>query len=313
MGKSRQEWIDEVESRIPRKNNIVERNRAVTAQYASWYLQKPELFKWAGMAAFASRQVGLALAVAELMHGPGMFIAADTPEEVATPEDAGKFFRKGALALLSVPSIMHSFAAGQLLLSDLDEIRRGNNSIYYDIAWAHAAYLEDGIIGIEQNCGPEETEFMLGGFRLIDQGARMLREGRGEEEARKNIREGNVLLLRHEQIRTLQPIFDAISPFGKIVVSFGSELDFPEPGAKPSFSTHAGYLETLLGWKSVTDSSCRWKWIEESVLPSWEKLDSSFAVSSPMKRELDALAALEPALVHHVAAFARKLFGMPDS
>lgn len=313
MAKSRQEWIDEVESRIPPKNNIVERNRAITAQYASWYLRKPELFKWAGMAAFASRQVGLALAVAELMHGPGSLISAVRSDDDGPAADAGKLLRQAVGALLSVPSIMHSLAARQLLLSDLDEIRHGNNSIYYDIAWAHAAYLEEGIVGIEQNCVPEEKEYMLGGFRLIDRGDRMLREGSNEEEARKAVREGNVLLLRHEQIRTLQPIFDAISPFGKIVVSFGSELDFPEPGAKPSFSTHAGYLETLFGWKSVTDSSCRWQWIEESVLPSWERLDSSFTISSPMKRELEAFAALEPALVHHVAAFARKLFGMTVS
>ncbi len=311
MGRTKQEWLEEVESHIPPKNRIVDRNRAITAQYASWYLQKPDLFKWAGMAAFASRQVGLALAVAELMHTPGGFSQPVESREEGFSLDPGKLFRQAVNTLLYIPSMMHSFAARQLLLADLDEIRRGNNGIFYDIAWAHAAYLEEGIAGIERNCGPEEEEYMLEGFRRIDQGSRILLETGGEEEARNMIREGNILLLKHEQIRTLQPIFDAISPIGKIVVSFGSELDFPEPASKPSFSTHAGYLETLTGAKSVTDPVHRWKWIEEQVLPSWEKADCSFRELSTIGKHLESFAALEPAMMHHVTTFARRLLDIP--
>jgi hypothetical protein len=318
MGKSRQEWNDFVESRTPRKNLIVDRNRAITAQYALWYLGNPELFKWAGMAAFASRQVGLALAVSELMHAPGSFSASgtETGENIFT--DPGNLLRQAAGALLYLPSLMHSFAARQLLLQDLDEVRRGNNGIFYDIAWAHAAFLEGGIDEIERNIEPGEEEYMLRGFRMIAEGSRKLSEDSGMEEARHLIREGNVLLLRHEQLRTLQPVFDALSPQGKMVVSFGSELDFPDlpdgaPGSKPSFSIHAGYIETLFGRKSITNSGDRWQWIEESVLPAWEKLDLTFGEGTPLKRRLEAFAASEPAIEHHVTAFARKILGMAGS
>src|SRR5207245_284178 len=39
------------------------RNAAITATYAGWYLRNRSLFKWAGMAAFASHQVGVALGI----------------------------------------------------------------------------------------------------------------------------------------------------------------------------------------------------------------------------------------------------------
>jgi hypothetical protein len=142
---------------------------------------------------------------------------------------------------------------------------------------------------------------------MIDQGLCILSDNGNEEDARCKIRKGNVLLLKHEQIRTLQPIFDAISPIGKVVVSFGCELEFPEPAAKPSFSTHAGYLETMTGARSVTDPVHRWKWIEEQVLPSWENADRSFGESSSLRTQLESFAAFEPAMIHHVTGFAQRL------
>lgn len=318
MGKSRQEWNDEVESRIPPKSRIVERNRSITAQYAAWYLGNPELFKWAGMAAFASSQVGLAIAVAELMNPPGSISSAGTAKDETSFPDPGRLLGQAAGALLYIPSLMYSFAAGQFLLRDLEEIRRGNNGIFYDIGWAHAAFLEGGIGEIERNIVSGEEEYLLGGFRMIEEGRRLLASGSREALPGMLIWEGNVRLLRHEQLMTLQPVFNALSLQGRVIASLGSELDFPEPAegvpaVKPSFSTHAGYLETITGWKSVSDPDHRWAWIEESVLPSWEKLDKSFAEGTPLKKRLEAFAAQEPAMVHYVAAFARRLFGTSGS
>ncbi|NTW57515.1 MAG: hypothetical protein HGB20_10840 [Chlorobiaceae bacterium] len=320
MARNRQYWIDEVEARIPHEKHIVERNRAITARYATWYLEHPELFKWAGMAAFASRQVGLALAAAELMIVPGRFRSSGAKESGRTgASDPGELLRQAAGALLYLPSLMHSFAADRLLfLRDLDKIRHGNNGIFFDIGWAHAAFLEGGIGEVERNIEPGEEEYMLRGFRMIDEGRRLLANGSREVVPSTLIREGNELLLRHEQLRTLQPVFDSLTLQGRVLASFGSELDFPEPAEglpamKPSFSTHVGYLETFVGWRSVADPGHRWKWIEESVLPAWERLDNSFGEGSPLKRQLESYAALEPALEHQVTAFARKLFGFEAS
>ena len=313
MGRLREEWIEQLEAGLPAKERIVDRNTAITAQYAAWYLQKPELFKWAGMAAFASRQVGIALAFSELMHAPDQMVIQDERPDEGFSFDPGRLLRSAVSNLFSVPSFMHSIAARQLFLADLDEIRRGNNNIYSDIAWAHAAYLESGIGEIENNCRGEEDEFMLQGFRMIDEGAIMLEKGGNNEEARRVIWAGNVLLLRQEQLNTLQPVFDAISQQGRIVVSFGSELDFSgavehSQHAKASFSAYSGYFETLTGIKSVTDAQHRWQWIENDVLPAWERVDCTFCEGSPLKKQLESFAIGEAALSHHVAQYAANLF-----
>jgi hypothetical protein len=154
---------------------------------------------------------------------------------------------------------------------------------------------------------------LLKGFRMIDEGSSLLEKGANEEEARRKIREGNVLLLRHEQINTLQPVFDAISSQGRIVVSFGSELDFSGAlhNTKASFSTYSGYFETLAGMKSVTDAGCRWQWIEHDVLPAWERVDSTFSSDSLLKKQLESFVAGESAMIHQVKEFAANLFRIP--
>jgi hypothetical protein len=313
MSRLKEEWIEVLESGLPPKERIVERNVAITAQYAVWYLQKPQLFKWSGMAAFASRQVGIALAFSELMHAPDQIVIQEETRDEGFSFDPGRLFRSAFNSLLSVPSFMHSVAARQLFLSDLDEIRRGNNSIFADIAWAHAAYLECGIAEIEKNCGDAEAEYMLQGFRMIDEGARLLNNDPKDEEAHRLIREGNVLLLRHEQIHTLQPVFDAISQQGRIVVSFGSELDFSGAveNVKASFSSFSGYFETLTGTRSVTDREHRWQWIEKDVLPAWEKVDCTYCEGSGLKKQLEAFAAGESAMMHQVKEYAANLFRIP--
>jgi hypothetical protein len=313
MSRMKQEWIELLESGLPPKERIVERNIAITAQYAAWYLQKPELFKWSGMAAFASRQVGIALAFSELMHAPDQIMIQNEPQEEGFSFDPGRFFRSAVNNLFSIPSFMHSAAARQLFLTDLDEIRRGNNNIFADIAWAHAAYLECGIAGIEKNCGEGEGEYMLQGFRMIDEGSRLLDKGDDQENARSMIREGNVLLLRHEQLNTLQPVFDAISQQGRIIVSFGSELDFSGAveNVKASFSSFSGYFETLTGMRSVTDRDHRWQWIEKDVLPAWDRVDCTYGEGSGLKKQLELFAAGESTMIHQVRQYAANLLHIP--
>jgi len=295
---------------------IVESNLAITAKYAAWYLQKPELFKWSGMASFASRQVGLALAFSELLHAPAEISTHPSEPQKGFSLDPGWLFRSALNAIVSVPSFLHSLAARQLFLSDLDEIRRGNNAIFFDIGWAHALYLESGLEEIEKNCGEQEEEYMLQGFRLIDEGSRILAQGSHQEEAREKIWEGNILLLRHEQITTLQPIFDAITPQGRILVSFGSELDFSGGAgdaqqAKASFSTFSGYFETLAGLRTITDVRHRWNWIEKEVLPAWKRVEASYGADSLLHQQLESFAARKPALIHQVTQFASKLYSIP--
>lgn len=286
----REAWNAMLEKELPEEKQYILRNMAITSRYASWYLEKPELFKWAGMAAFASRQVGFALLLFELMRIP-----AWKPEQAGAGGYAlSALFRfPGAFA-----SFLHTVAAERLFLGDLDVIRQGNNGIYRDIAWAHAAYLHGGIAEVESGCAEDEREFVLAGFSMIDEGLRILETDSASRAGRTLIREGNLLLLRHEQLHTLQPLFDTVSPAGRVAVSFGCELDFscgmPDNlHRKPSFPGFAGYPETLSGMRSITTAADRWAWIEREVLPAWEAADASFRSGSAMHRQMLAMSAGE--------------------
>jgi len=61
MSDRRETWLSLAEAQLPSKDRVLERNEAITGTYARLYLRQRERFKWAGMAAFASFQVGLAL------------------------------------------------------------------------------------------------------------------------------------------------------------------------------------------------------------------------------------------------------------
>ncbi len=318
MIRSKEAWKQQLEDALPARERIVDRNRAITAHYASLYLQCPDLFKWAGMAAFASNQVGVALAFVELLETPSAMMK--TGQGGASKQDmisllgdmAGFVFR----SVLSFPVSMVDSALRKLLLDDLNEIRRGNNNIYQDIAWAHAAYIEGGLAEIAAHVDEEENELMLEGFSLIDSGAAMLSNGGDDAAARQLVREGNIRLLRHEQLRTLHSVFDAISIPGRVVVSFGSELNFA--GAAPSgvpdrasFAEYSGYLETLSGTRSVTDAQDRWNWIENNVLPVWNAVDGSYGDSPHLGIKLREMAGGNPSMLQQIARFASTMSFLP--
>ncbi|WP_294344620.1 hypothetical protein [Prosthecochloris sp.] len=287
MLQAKEEWKAAAESRLPPPEEIVQRNRAITSHYARLYLDHHDIFKWAGMAAFASSQVGIALAFVEMMQTPARIMAHDTDKTQESDannvlEEIGRLFAGAARIFFFFPFSVYDFASRNILLNDLEEIRKGNNAIYNDIAWAHMAYLDGGLEEVENNVAENEHEFLLSGFRLIDQGVGLMKSNKGSGKADALIREGNIRLLKHEQINTLGPIFKAISPQGRVVVSFGSELNFGDaapPGnpSRASFADHFGYLDIVVGNKSVTNSEHRWQWIEECVLPAWYAVDEGFS------------------------------------
>lgn len=318
MLRSKDEWKAETESLLPPHEEIIQRNRAITSHYARLYVDHRDLFKWAGMAAFASSQVGVALAFAEMMLTPGRMMENRTPQKTDDLfEGVGFFIAEAAKTLFSLPFTVYDVASRSILLNDLEEIRKGNNAIYNDIAWAHRAYLGGGLAEIEENISENEREFLLAGFCMIDQGRKLLVSDNDPEEAKTLIREGNVKLLRHEQINTLGPVFDAISPQGRVVVSFGSELNFGEAApsgsvSRASFADHFGYFDTLTGNRSVTNPEHRWKWIEENVLPAWYAVDEGFSTWKGAARRFKSMAEGEPNMLQQVSYFASTLSFLPE-
>ncbi len=100
------------------------RNIEISSRYAWLYKFLPAYFKWAGMAAFASHHVRIALFPFRL----------DTD-------------RTG---YVDIPSSLNRAKA--LLLSDVNTIRETNNAIFDDIFWAHLASTTAGVGSRRASC-----------------------------------------------------------------------------------------------------------------------------------------------------------------
>ena len=218
-------WKALVDGLLTDQSCVFHRNLEISSRYAWIYKFLPAYFKWAGMAAFASHHVRLALFPFRL--------DTDRTGYVDIPHSLGR--RKA------------------LLLEDVNTIRATNNAIFDDIFWVHLAYgtAEDGIERLRALLGPEPHYApVLSGFEAIDQGRRVLEDETASAEARRRaddlIWEGNVQLLEHEQRALVQPNFDRLSCAFARLFSIGSALSFEVRGVRQEVSYFTSfYLYSL--------------------------------------------------------------------
>ncbi|NTW52921.1 MAG: hypothetical protein HGB22_10085, partial [Chlorobiaceae bacterium] len=149
-------------------------------------------------------------------------------------------------------------------------------------------------------------------FSLIDRGMELLNRNVDDKVGAGLVWEGNIALLRHEQTAVLLPVFDMLTPGGRIVASFGSDLDFScdlpaDPKYQVSFSSHYGYLETLAGLKSIADPAHRWQWVEAKVVPAWMAADRDLREGTVGRGQLLSMVAGEPGLLHQISSFTGSL------
>ncbi len=252
------------------------RNLEISSRYAWIYKLLPAYLKWAGMAAFASHHVRLALFPFRL----------DTD-------------RTG---YVDIPHSLRRQKA--LLLEDVNTIRETNNAIFDDIFWVHLAYgtAEDGIerlrplLGAEPHYAP-----VLAGFEAIDQGRRALEDGTASAEARRTAEDliwvGNVQLLEHEQRALVQPNLDRLSCAFARLFSIGSALTFEVRGVRQEISYFTSfYLYSLTrgvplvlraqAWPRITRFDDRWRWIVTSVVPRFRRFDGDTRLADASLRRI---------------------------
>jgi hypothetical protein len=241
------------------------RNLEISSRYAWIYKLLPACLKWAGMAAFASHHVRLALFPFRL--------DTDRTGYVDIPHSLGR--------------------QKALLLEDVNTIRSTNNAIFNDIFWVHLAYgtAEDGITRLRALLGAEpHYASVLAGFEAIDQGRRVLEDGTASAEARRTaddlIWEGNIELLEHEQRALVQPNFDRLSCASARLVSIGSASSFEARGVRQEvacftsfylYSLTRGIPQALRAqtWPRITRFDDRWRWLVTSVVPQFRRFDAN--------------------------------------
>jgi hypothetical protein len=257
---------------------VFHRNIEISSRYAWIYKAQPACFKWAGMAAFASYHVRLALAPFRL----------DTD-------------RTGHA------DIPHSLGRGRALrLSDVDTIRATNNAIFDDIFWVHLAYAstDDGIGRLRALLGEDHGyASILAGFETIDRGRRVVEDGTASATARSTaeaqIWKGNVQLLEHEQRALVQPHFDRLSCAFARLLSLGSALSFEAHGVRQELAYFSSFYLYSFGrgipqvvrartWPRVTRFDDRWRWIVTSIVPRFQRLEADeHVVDARLRRIFD--------------------------
>lgn len=300
------EWHAALERRMPPPTSLVARNRAITAAYARWHLQEPWLFKWAGMAAFASAQAGIAAALAEMLMAPDRALRTDPipPPEASLLDLTLDLAGRGVTLALLAPTALHDEATAQLL-ADLMIIKQANDAIFADAGWVHFAYIHGGIAALEA-CLDEDRRPLLDAFRLLEEGVQHLCRSNDHQTGLALIDQGSIALLRREQMHILPPYLERLSELGRRLASLGAWLDFEgTPGliGQPSFSAYYGLPAVLAGTRSVANTADRWQWIERDVLPKWSRADKSV-----VHRRLQALADEQPTMLQLTAGVLNTIY-----
>ena len=242
---------------LPPENRIIARNRAISSMYAAAYLRHPELLKWAGMAAFASNH-------ARLLMRPLQLLA----------DRSGRLDFEARGRLLRGP------------LRDFDTVRRINNGIFEDIFWAHLVYdaQPDGLERLRSSATDTTGgETIIEGFEAIEGGRRATADG-NPDEGRRLVWAGNCALLRHEQEKVVQPMFEGFSCGFARAFSVGSSLDFEARTAQERLTFFTSFYWHILvrrrpeladhgRWPRIDKLPLRWSWIVDRIVPGFRRFE----------------------------------------
>lgn len=265
------------EALLPEQTKVIARNRAVTGTYASLYLKRRDLFKWAGMAAFASHRVGISL----IPFGIDQWVE-DKPRFIV-PEE-----HKGRAASIN---------------DDLNLLRVTNNRVYGSIAWAHIAFDElddDGEAVLDLCAGDPQWKLLRSGWERIGYASRRLKQGEPYSSVAGLIWRGNEDLLRFEQEVTVQAGFDSMDRAFTTFMTWAMSMEFDGDNYDvelDTFSYFPLYMWTsafavLLRTRSlprVDRFDHRWTWVEGRLLPLWKHVDGR---DRELPRKLERLCAL---------------------
>lgn len=250
--KSMEDYRARAEALLGETHSAHARNRAITGAYAALFLKNPDAFLWAGMAAYASQQVGFGI---DATGGP---FGIRATEILPDPIGIGPLFKPFENGLESFGSVFPN------PLRDL--LIAGNGGVYRDIAPLFLAYLDGGLDAV---LALEVDERLKSGFRLIDSGTK-LRERGLNAAGDLAVWEGNKLLLRYEQQVTLQgSVYDPARLLWKLVS--GAMLMRFETGPVPNPASWTLFQQAVpLG--DIGSFHDRWEWISAAMLPLWKSL-----------------------------------------
>lgn len=250
-------WREEIDQKLPLRDDVLERNKAITSEYSKMYRLNPKIYKWAGMAAFASFHMG------EQMHTQDW-----KSSDIMNLEE---------LCNKGINSQQENF---QL-------IRIINNKIFNDIGWVHIAYCDERFEEFESMLSQEGNyDTILGAFQKLNRGRKLLDDRKYEKLGERLVWEANCDILWHEQADVVQPLFDQLSKVFSLGMTFCASFDYQINNTKTDWKTHSSFIFYMLFhgfdkvWKNgfvpdVTNLEHRWHWIDNKLLEIWKDTEGN--------------------------------------
>lgn len=277
------DWRDAAELLLSQVPCVFHRNLEISGAYAWMYLDQPTLFKWCGMASFAS------------YHARQLLLPFRLKTNAA-----------GELVPPAVP--LHEQHPARrwvgVALRDIEIIRQVNNAIFRDILWAHIAYrgTAEGLARLRTLLVTDRDRAMLRGFELIERGRQKMASR--PDLAKRLIWAGNLRLLWHEQSLIVQPRFDRLSCRFAQFMSLGSSLSFEPDNMRQRVSYSASfYLRMLLchpdillrtqSLPRITNLEHRWAWASTRVVENFRRLEGAGSGRLVQERLMRILSAAE--------------------
>lgn len=236
---------------LPPEDDVLPRNRAITAAYAQLYLDDHRRFKWAGMAAFASFHIGEKL---KLWNWKKSGIKSFS-------ETCQKKNRK--------------------LEDDFQIIRIINNRIFAEIGSLHVAfYSKDYETFRAEIIAAGRHDLIITAFDKLHQStvdSNQLVQDRLIWEATADI-------LYHEQQFVVQPMFDKLSTAFSGVMSLMASFDYRVTRQRTTWRLASRFIRfiSLRGWRvlrtsgyfpDITHFDQRWFWITSDLMVKWRVAD----------------------------------------
>jgi hypothetical protein len=251
-------WTARVASGMPPEIEVGEHCRAIVARYAQFFRERPDIYPWAGAAAFAVHQVGLALMPYEF----GVFEG----EVASVVDDYGHPHGK------------------QVLFDDLNHMRKAANTFFREIAWALEAYIapDGGLTAIEAGTADDPVYLPLrSAFRKIDEGRRLRSVASTSAAGDALIWEASLDIEYFAQAGALQKFFDTMGPKFDLFMTAFTMMNFQPYSFSfkfwkvtffDLFMWTAGLPFALITFArpNLQRLDHRWLWVRKRVFPIWK-------------------------------------------
>ena len=257
---------------LPSEDEVIKRNRTITTYYAQLYQQKPQLYKWAGMAAFASFHIGEKL---QLWNWEKTGIKP------------------------------WSFTCGKksrTLEDDFQIIRIINNRIFLGIGGLHLAFSQMDFQSFKSLLlEKEDQQIIIHAFEKLNQARERLKSEENSTSIKAMIWEANTEILWHEQSKVVQPLFDQLSNMFSRAMTFFASFDYKINHHQTNWKSSSRFILFMIfngfyflkkSWliPEVTNLEQRWYWIINDLLKKWKVVESN---GSLITSEINLLAKME--------------------